>query len=304
MGVDARACRDRVVLDRSIVARDCGRSAALARENRETRKGARPHALAKFALCRPRRFGVGRDQRASRRRQSPADAFGGVEMDRRQWPHARARLGGQCAPRIDLGRGSHARGSFLDWAQHIGRCGLVGRDRQSHSTRLGRERAPRIDLGRGSRADGSFLDWAQRIEGCGMVGRDGQSHSTRLSGECAPRIDLGRGSLASGSDLDWAQRIERCGVVGRDGQRGGASPNRREPRELFQGHASDARRLERGLRRCGAFYRAYRPRARRPAKHGAHLLRAEAARFFIASRELEPLLHQVERGPRISLIAA
>jgi hypothetical protein len=248
---------------------------------------------------------VGRDQRASRCRQSPADAFGGLEMDRRQWPHSRARLGGQCAPHIDLGRGSLAGGSSLDWAQRIERCGLVGRDGQSHSTRLGGKHAPRIDLGRGSRARGSNLDWAQRIERCGLVGSDRQCHSTRLSGACAPRIDLGRGSFAGGSFLDWAQRLERGGLVRRDGQRGGASLNRRESRELFLGHASDSRRLERDLRRHGAFYRAYRPRARRPAKHGAHLFRAEAARFSFASRELDPpLLVQLECGPRISLIAA
>ena len=146
----------------------------------------------------------------------------------------------------------------------------------------------------------SSLDEAQRSERNGLVGSDRQSHG----GKRAPRINLGRGSLANGSVLDWAQCIERSGLVGRGGQRGGASLNRRESRELFLGHASDSRRLERDLRRQGAFYRAYRPRARRPAKHGAHLFRAEAAWFPFAARELTRHSFQLECGPRISLIAA
>jgi hypothetical protein len=267
MGVDARACRDRLVLDRSIVARDWRRNALLAREDRETREGARPHPLAKFALRWKRHFGVGREHRAGSCRQSPAESFGGLEMDRRQWPHTRARRGEECAPRIDLGRGAIAGGGSLDRAQRIERGGLVGRDRQSHGTRLGGKCAPRIDLGRGSLARSGSLDEAQRIDRSGLVGRNRQSHG----GKRAPRIDLGRGSLASGSVLDRAQPSERGSLVGSDRQRGGASLNRREPRELFLGHAADGRRLERDLRRHGAFYCAYRPRARRPAKHGAHL---------------------------------
>ena len=45
------------------------------------------------------------------------------------------------------------------------------------------------------------------------------------------------------------------GLVRRDGQRRGASLNRRESRGLFLGHASDARRLERDLRRHGTIRR-------------------------------------------------
>jgi hypothetical protein len=148
---------------------------------------------------------VGGDYRAGSWRHSPAEFFGGFEMDRSDCPHSRTRLGGQCAPRIGLGRGSLARGGDLDEAQRCERSGLVGSGRQSHG------------------------------------------------GKCAPRIDLGRGSLARGSIFDWAQPIERSGLVGSDRQRGGARLDRREPRELFLGHASDARRLERDLRRHGAF---------------------------------------------------
>jgi hypothetical protein len=203
-------------------------------------------------------------------------------MDRREWPHSRARLGEKCAPRIGLGRGSLTGGGSLDEAQRVARGGLVGRNGKSHRARLGRKCAPRIDVERGSLARGSGLDEAQRSERSGLVGSDRQSHR----GKCAPRIDLGRGALTRGSGLDWAQRIERSGVVGRDGQRGSARFNRRESRELFLGHASVERRLERDLRRHGAFYVAFWPRAHRPAKHGAHLFRAEAAWFSFAAREL------------------
>jgi hypothetical protein len=77
-------------------------------------------------------------------------------MDRCDCPHSRTRLGTECAPRIDLGRGSIAGGSFLDEAQRIERSSLVGGDRQGH----GGECASRFDLGRGSIAGGSGFDWA------------------------------------------------------------------------------------------------------------------------------------------------
>jgi hypothetical protein len=183
-----------------------------------------------------------------------------------------------------LGRGSIAGGSVRDEAQRIERGGLVGRKGQSDSG----AGAPRVNLGRGSIAGGSGLDWAERIERHGLVGRERQSRSACLGGKCAPRIDLGRGSLKGGGDVDAAQRIARRGLVGRDGQSHGARRNRREPRELFLGVASDARHLERDLPRHSPGYGAYRPRAYRPAKHRTHLFRTEAAKFSFASRELDP----------------
>ena len=286
MGVDAPACRGRVVMDCNHVARAYRRSAALARETRETRESPCPHSLAKFALRGKRRFGVGRDHRAGRCRQPQAETFGSLEMDRCKWPHSRARFSGQCAPGIGLGRSSITGGGSRGEAQRVAWGGLVGRNGQSHSARLSRKCAPRVNLGRGSIAGGSVLDEAQHIERRGLVGRQGQSDG----GARTPRIDLGRGSLAGGSSLDEAQRIERRGLVGGDGQRSGASTNRREPRELFLGFASDARHLERDLRRHGPGCRAYRQGAHCPAKHRAHLFRTEAARFSFASRELDPRL--------------
>src|SRR5262249_27148284 len=114
------------------------------------------------------------------------------------------------------------------------------------------------------------------------------SRSTCLGGKYAPRVNLGRGSIAGGSSLDEAQPIERSGLVGGDGQRSGTSLNRREPRELFLGFASDRRHLDPDLPRHSPASGEYRPPAYRPAKHRPHLFRTEAARFSFASRELDP----------------
>ena len=183
-----------------------------------------------------------------------------------------------------------------------GRLGQARRPKQQHA----QQQKMRAEHRPGARltARGGSLDEAQRIERNGLVDREGQS-AAQASAEM-------RAAYRFGAQLTRERQLPRLGATYRAGRPGRLRrpKRRRKPQSpraarAIPGRCFGCARLERDLRRHGAVYRAYWPRARRPAKHGAHLFRAEAARFPVASPELDPpLLAQLECGPRISLIAA
>ena len=295
MGVDARACRDRVVLDSSIVARDCRRSALLARENRETRESPCPHSLAKFALHRKRRLGLDGGYRAGRRRQSPADAAA-FEMDRRQWPHSRARL----SEMRRAAGAAHLRRRRPRLGKRIERGGLVRREGQSSSTRNSRKCAPSIDLGRGSpRAAAASM---KRNVSSGTAWSTAKPAAAQASAENARRVSIWGATHSRAAASSIGRNVSSGAAWSADGKRGASS--------IAASRSSYSWALLR-MRASNATFGATAPgiahtgRALVVRQHGAHLFRAEAARFPVASPELDPpLLAQLECGPRISLIAA
>ena len=139
------------------VARACRRSAALARENRETRESPCPHSLAKFALRRAHYLVLDRALLAGACRSVAALARKDRETSEGACPRSLATVGLRRGHRLGLDGDRLAYPCCLSQAAVFSGLAVDRRKWPASCAQLGSRSAPRIDMGRGSIAGGSCL---------------------------------------------------------------------------------------------------------------------------------------------------